>query len=381
MDELLRIQHSLRAHMNLMETIRDLAAICLLTITARFFKACTQIPRLAMITRTIAVALADLFHFSLIFMSVFTAFAFAGVLIFGTRLEEFSTLSASCQTCLVLLFGAPQQDFYTRIATASPAIGVLWYWTFVTLVFLVLLNMLLAIVVDSYSKASNFGRVSKNILDQLINSLALTLLETFSPRGHPSVVAIVARLGEDDFEGGVDEEGLCKADFMQRSTLLSFAAGHPVYFRCRINRRFAREIVHDAAVEQDADAEALGVQSLDRRNSTRLNEQLDVQLRDLRVADVRTFFRASDAVPEFIARLGARSPSRRVDVSPSDSPRDLAANITTATAAAAAAATAAAIAAAAAGAVAPPPPPAQKLRRITDVEQRGEASEIDDDVW
>merc|ERR1719473_2089521 len=71
----------------------------------RFFKAFRAQPRLALVTTTIYTAGADLFHFSIVFVSIFGSFAFASVVLFGRRMVEFSSFFRAASTCFAILCG------------------------------------------------------------------------------------------------------------------------------------------------------------------------------------------------------------------------------------------------------------------------------------
>merc|ERR1719428_1999059 len=121
----------------------------MLLVMCRFFKAFKGQPRLAVVTTTIASAGADLFHFGLIFFSVFLTFAFAGTILFGRRLAGFSSFRTAFGTSFAIACG----DFdWTNMSAEHYATSSIWFWSFMILIFLIMLNMVLAIVMDVYTK-------------------------------------------------------------------------------------------------------------------------------------------------------------------------------------------------------------------------------------
>merc|ERR1719456_126348 len=71
----------------------------------RFFKAYRAQPRLAMVTSTLYSASSDLFHFLIVFITIFVSYALSGVLLFGRRLKSFSTGMYALTTCFNLVLG------------------------------------------------------------------------------------------------------------------------------------------------------------------------------------------------------------------------------------------------------------------------------------
>ncbi|GLD97416.1 hypothetical protein PINS_up006100 [Pythium insidiosum] len=105
-------------------------------------------PRLNILTRTVARALHQFVGFFVVFVTIFAAFAIAGAALFGDRVKEFSTLDNTIKSCINMLFGS----FDISVIESQPyQSGALFYWSYMIVVALVLLNMMLAIVVDTYS--------------------------------------------------------------------------------------------------------------------------------------------------------------------------------------------------------------------------------------
>mmetsp|Transcript_30314 Transcript_30314/g.77051 ORF Transcript_30314/g.77051 Transcript_30314/m.77051 type:complete len:982 (-) Transcript_30314:152-3097(-) len=118
-------------------------------IVSRFFKAYSAQPRLALVTNTLSRAALDLVHFGLVFMSVFLLFTVSATLLFGRDVGEFATMERSLNSCFRCLLGDFEWDDMKETGRISAAI---WFWSFTWLVNLVMLNMLLAIVMDVYTE-------------------------------------------------------------------------------------------------------------------------------------------------------------------------------------------------------------------------------------
>ncbi|CAD7940897.1 unnamed protein product [Amoebophrya sp. A25] len=135
----------------------------------RLFKGFAAQPRLGVVTSTIVNAATDIMHFLVVFSSVFFAYAVAGVIVFGRHLREFSDLGMSIVTCWRLVLG----DFdWTAAEHVAPWEATLFYFSFTLLVVLIMLNMLLAIVLDTYMDVKSQSTRAETLYSQG--------LETFS---------------------------------------------------------------------------------------------------------------------------------------------------------------------------------------------------------
>jgi len=123
----------------------------ILLCLVRCFKFYRFQPRLAIINRTLVNAFPDLYHFCLMFITVLFGFAVMSNILFGTELWQFATLLEALNTGWLWMNGALN---YTEIARVDAEMSVVYYVSFVFLINIVLLNVLLAILVDSYAVAS-----------------------------------------------------------------------------------------------------------------------------------------------------------------------------------------------------------------------------------
>lgn len=118
-------------------------------IVGRFFKAFNAQPRLSMVTRTLSRATNDIFHFGIVFMSVFVAYVLSGLCLFGEELTDFADFDRSMNSCWRLLLG----DFdWEELRVVGRLEAGLWFWSFSIMLMLIMLNMLLAIVMDFYTE-------------------------------------------------------------------------------------------------------------------------------------------------------------------------------------------------------------------------------------
>eukprot|EP00747_Dinoflagellata_sp_TGD_P115336 gnl/TRDRNA2_/TRDRNA2_172135_c1_seq2.p1 gnl/TRDRNA2_/TRDRNA2_172135_c1~~gnl/TRDRNA2_/TRDRNA2_172135_c1_seq2.p1 ORF type:complete len:437 (-),score=80.49 gnl/TRDRNA2_/TRDRNA2_172135_c1_seq2:98-1408(-) len=126
-------------------------------ILLKFFKAFQSNPRLLVVTNTLMTASVDLLHFGIVFVAVFIGFAAAGHVLFGDELLEFNSLGRSVDTTFRTVLG--EFGWYDEWAIGDVYLGsgvpfiflAGWFWLFMTFLFLVLMNMLLAIIMEHYA--------------------------------------------------------------------------------------------------------------------------------------------------------------------------------------------------------------------------------------
>merc|ERR1719498_646362 len=118
-----------------------------LLISFKFLESFASQPRLAVVTRTLLRAGPDFFHFFIVFALVFFAFTVSGMLLFGNRLWNFSDFRLACNECFLLVWG----DFdYDELTATDPLTAGVWFSLFIVLGVMLLVNMLMAIVMDVY---------------------------------------------------------------------------------------------------------------------------------------------------------------------------------------------------------------------------------------
>eukprot|EP00927_Polykrikos_kofoidii_P023517 TRINITY_DN21643_c0_g2_i1.p1 TRINITY_DN21643_c0_g2~~TRINITY_DN21643_c0_g2_i1.p1 ORF type:complete len:889 (+),score=177.07 TRINITY_DN21643_c0_g2_i1:74-2740(+) len=119
-----------------------------LVVMMKFFKAFQGHPKLNILTETLRKACVDVAWFMVIFMLIFFSFILGAFFLFGHQLYEWSNISLSFNTGFQILMG--DFDFGPMYAIA-PLSSVVWFYSYMCLFFLVMLNMLLAIIMDTYS--------------------------------------------------------------------------------------------------------------------------------------------------------------------------------------------------------------------------------------
>lgn len=116
-------------------------------VMLRLFKSFAAQPRLAVVTETIAHGSQDLLHFFIIFLSVFSCLCLNAVLLFGQDLEEFGTFFRALHSGFRLMFGDWDWKAMEKVSRVTAGI---WFWIFMLMIVMVMFNVLLAIVMESY---------------------------------------------------------------------------------------------------------------------------------------------------------------------------------------------------------------------------------------
>eukprot|EP00397_Hematodinium_sp_SG-2012_P004125 GEMP01004136.1.p1 GENE.GEMP01004136.1~~GEMP01004136.1.p1 ORF type:complete len:1049 (+),score=178.31 GEMP01004136.1:125-3271(+) len=138
--------------------LRSSIAVTILFLMTALLKSFHLHPRLSFVTRTLMNIMGDLFHFLLVQCAAFFAFAIAGNALFGSHAYEFATLLESAMTLYLIWFGDNYWEVFER--SGPQWVVVLYFVTYTVIMVLLLLNMVLAMIVDSY------GEIQKNVTTQ-----------------------------------------------------------------------------------------------------------------------------------------------------------------------------------------------------------------------
>jgi len=110
-------------------------------------------------------ALKQFRAFVVIFAIVFLTYAFAGCILFGGRVLQFSTGRRSLESCVNMVFGEFDYDNISKIRGSG-----VYYWSYLMIVSIILLNMMLAIVMGAYddmSKEVYHGTINKLLVNRM----------------------------------------------------------------------------------------------------------------------------------------------------------------------------------------------------------------------
>mmetsp|Transcript_8425 Transcript_8425/g.19670 ORF Transcript_8425/g.19670 Transcript_8425/m.19670 type:complete len:362 (+) Transcript_8425:471-1556(+) len=129
-----------------------------LVIWMKIFRYITITQRLERLFMAMSKAVPDTMVYLIVFAVWIIAYSVAAVAIFGTSLQEFSTLYDAIITCMRITFG----DFdVVAIQGANKILGPIWIWSFMLSAVLVLLNFLVAILCEVYAEVSAENQENK----------------------------------------------------------------------------------------------------------------------------------------------------------------------------------------------------------------------------
>ncbi|GAQ81488.1 hypothetical protein KFL_000810290 [Klebsormidium nitens] len=126
-------------------------------------------PRLGMVTRTLQAAFPDLVAFFVIWCIFMTVYAFMGMLVFGDNVRQLSTFWLALNQCFVMSLGDVSVnqallDVATTIWDKIPS--RIYFWSFNFLGTFIILQFLVAIVVDVLQVVRNeYARLEEQTLD------------------------------------------------------------------------------------------------------------------------------------------------------------------------------------------------------------------------
>lgn len=153
MDALWSAYNSMIASVNMLNWYFALNGINILLLIARILRLMDFQPRLGVVTRSLWLAGPDLIHFFIVAAMVFIGYAMMAHLIFGNAIEKFASFGNSVNTCFEMLLGNIDVNNELRALEGLQGVaGALFFWSYELLVFMVLLNFLLAIIVDAFSE-------------------------------------------------------------------------------------------------------------------------------------------------------------------------------------------------------------------------------------
>eukprot|EP00397_Hematodinium_sp_SG-2012_P000223 GEMP01000223.1.p1 GENE.GEMP01000223.1~~GEMP01000223.1.p1 ORF type:complete len:2246 (+),score=320.59 GEMP01000223.1:335-6739(+) len=128
-------------------------------------------PKVAILYKTIAASVDDLFHFALTFSFLYFVLAFVATWTFGAIDERFATFGASCYEQFNMIIGEFPMDPVAELQ----GLYIAYLFVFCVLMFLIVMNFFLAIIIDSYSAVKDQVdecTVSKNFVADVYHTFA-----------------------------------------------------------------------------------------------------------------------------------------------------------------------------------------------------------------
>ncbi|CAI5497359.1 unnamed protein product [Closterium sp. Naga37s-1] len=158
----------LRYIINLRAVYFALQGINLFLMMVRLLKFMDFQPYLGVITRSLALATPSLLHFFLLSFAVFFCFSMYAYLVFGGALEQFSTVLTSMFSCFLLLLNDNSSTyFFQRLESWDLIAAMLFFFMFIVLMVFILLNFLIAIIVDAFMSVKDSNVVATSITSDI----------------------------------------------------------------------------------------------------------------------------------------------------------------------------------------------------------------------
>mmetsp|Transcript_10678 Transcript_10678/g.22539 ORF Transcript_10678/g.22539 Transcript_10678/m.22539 type:complete len:284 (+) Transcript_10678:1-852(+) len=136
-----------------MNVILQLGAISMFFTIFRLFRYFRFQERLNVVAMTLARASVELFHFFLVYIEILLLYALVGHLLFGASVGMFSSYVSS--VIGVFNWNVGSFDSSADLISEFPQLGPVYFAVYVICVYLILLNMFLAIVIEAYSKVQS----------------------------------------------------------------------------------------------------------------------------------------------------------------------------------------------------------------------------------
>lgn len=149
---------------------RSIAAWYHLLLIFSFFTAFRAQPRLGVVIDTLECTVSDILHSLIVLVPTFLAYAIAGQFAFGRRMPEFATPREAVATCFKYMMEG-EYDWPT-LSQKHYWTAVLWVWSFMVLVNVLMLNMVLAIVLDAYIVKRKVSGQSESIWVSFVHLVA-----------------------------------------------------------------------------------------------------------------------------------------------------------------------------------------------------------------
>merc|ERR1740117_574672 len=107
------IHDDLRLISTLFFVLHIIVAVTTIFIVLKFFKGFQANPRLQTVTMTLRCVAVDVFHFFIVFITIFASFAVIGHVLFGSDITKFYTLASAFNTGITVLMG--EFDWYVEL--------------------------------------------------------------------------------------------------------------------------------------------------------------------------------------------------------------------------------------------------------------------------
>jgi hypothetical protein len=153
---------------SLLVPLRSLIAFATILFNLRAFVSLQFQPRLAVVIRTLIDSSSDMLHFMIIMLTTIVAFACAGIIMFGKRVQDFCTPWAALMTCFKIMMENEYKWTELSADINTYASALIWVAVYLSIGVVLLLNMVLAIIMDVYQEVRQESGDSMTIIADMI---------------------------------------------------------------------------------------------------------------------------------------------------------------------------------------------------------------------
>jgi len=165
LDQLVEGVVNLKGVIENLQQLRLFYAILLILMAARTIMFLDFHPDTAIVSKTISNASSELLSFAFVYIIVVVSYSFIGLLMLGPRSSNFETFQTSLSTLLFVSmgeFGDVMPILFDEVQSAQ-MVAQLFFWSYVFLTSLILFNILLSIVVDSFVTFQDLKKEKKTV--------------------------------------------------------------------------------------------------------------------------------------------------------------------------------------------------------------------------
>jgi len=160
-------------------TIQNIHAVIVVLSFMKLFKYLNLSDQFALMSDTVINVTTDIFVFNVMLMVVMASFAVSGNQLFGSEVADYSSLTETLNTMFRVMLG----DFdFEELINVSFFYAVVWFILFQVLVFMIMLNVFISIIAESFCAEHSIARAS---LGQEMSSLTNSMYKGVAYRIKP----------------------------------------------------------------------------------------------------------------------------------------------------------------------------------------------------
>lgn len=174
--KLQEVTNEIMAQASMFEVYTALTVGNLFCVLVLVFKFTRFQGKLAVVNNTFFYAGESLFHFSLIFGITIFMFSIMGRIVFGQKIDKFSTFSGAFNSNFLLALGDWSEDrwdgSFEKLLETGGIWGGVFFYSYIFLVFFTMVNFFLAIVMEAYDIANKEAKFSNPVQHDLSQGLS-----------------------------------------------------------------------------------------------------------------------------------------------------------------------------------------------------------------